>query len=77
MRDIGGKSLAKIMGSKKAEIQPDRVANGLSREAVSGITGTTGVVIPSGYPPCSESPSPPADKSTVPFGLCVFRQFRF
>jgi hypothetical protein len=77
LRDIGGKPLQKMMGPKKAEIRPDRVADGLSREAISGITGTTGVVIPYGYAPPSESSRPPADKSTVPPGLCAFRQFRF
>ena len=34
---------------REAEVQPDRVADDLGREAVAGIAGETGVVIPFGY----------------------------
>jgi hypothetical protein len=54
----------------KAEVEPYLMTDYLGWETVAGIAGQTGVVILSGYPPCSRSASWPAAKLTVPIMVC-------
>jgi hypothetical protein len=54
----------------KAEVEPYHMTDYLGWETVAGIAGQTGVVILSGYPPCSRFTSRPATKLTVPIMAC-------